>query len=334
MAPARAGCSQSKTCRLRRAHPRKSGSIRTVFDGRGGCRHQGVVTRTRLERFSDFSSITAAPFPERATDPDHNLDPEVSDLLADLLGATLVDAQDELRAAWSVLDRQGRPGDSALEWMTEPPPWPPASVEKLQSRGGDRALAMVHDLAGQIAPDPELRFWLIQSWLRPRRLIDGSLLNELRTRGRAAWSASPGSAPGCAGNGQPGLGNGIVGSPGLPPARFPRGPGKRPASPALSMDLQRPGAGRSMIRVIIEGLVKRYGQVAAVDGASLEIGPGELACLLGPPGAGKTTLGRLLAGLERRTTARSTSTTGSSSPCRLTSAESAWSFPISPSGPA
>ena len=53
-----------------------------------------------------------------------------------------------------------------------------------------------------------------------------------------------------------------------------------------------------MIRVIIEGLVKRYGQVAAVDGASLEIAPGELACLLGPPGAGKTTLGRLLAGLE------------------------------------
>ena len=53
-----------------------------------------------------------------------------------------------------------------------------------------------------------------------------------------------------------------------------------------------------MIRVIIEGLVKRYGHVAAVDGASLEIAPGELACLLGPPGAGKSTLGRLIAGLE------------------------------------
>jgi ABC-type Fe3+/spermidine/putrescine transport system ATPase subunit len=53
-----------------------------------------------------------------------------------------------------------------------------------------------------------------------------------------------------------------------------------------------------MIRVIIEGLVKRYGGVAVVDGASLEIAPGELACLLGPSGAGKTTLGRLIAGLE------------------------------------
>jgi ABC-type Fe3+/spermidine/putrescine transport system ATPase subunit len=53
-----------------------------------------------------------------------------------------------------------------------------------------------------------------------------------------------------------------------------------------------------MIRVIIEGLVKRFGGVAAVDGASLEIAPGELACVLGPPGAGKTTLARVLAGLE------------------------------------
>jgi len=53
-----------------------------------------------------------------------------------------------------------------------------------------------------------------------------------------------------------------------------------------------------MIRVIAEGLVKRYGPLAAVDHASLELPPGELTCLLGPPGAGKTTLARLLAGLE------------------------------------
>ncbi|MGC8639855.1 MAG: ABC transporter ATP-binding protein [Isosphaeraceae bacterium] len=53
-----------------------------------------------------------------------------------------------------------------------------------------------------------------------------------------------------------------------------------------------------MLRVLIDGLVKRYRQVAAVDGATLDVRPGELTCLLGPPGAGKTTLGRLVAGLD------------------------------------
>ena len=83
-----------------------------------------------------------------------------------------------------------------------------------------------------------------------------------------------------------------------------------------------------MIRVIIEGLVKRYGRVAAVDGASLEIGPGELACLLGPPGAGKTTLGPVAGGPRAApTTARSTSTTASSTTCPPRNAGWAWSSP-------
>jgi ABC-type Fe3+/spermidine/putrescine transport system ATPase subunit len=53
-----------------------------------------------------------------------------------------------------------------------------------------------------------------------------------------------------------------------------------------------------MIRVTLEGLVKRYDRVAVVEGASLEIRAGELAYVVGPAGAGKTTLARLVAGLE------------------------------------
>jgi ABC-type Fe3+/spermidine/putrescine transport system ATPase subunit len=53
-----------------------------------------------------------------------------------------------------------------------------------------------------------------------------------------------------------------------------------------------------MIRVTLEGLVKRYDRVAVVDGAALEVEPGSLTYVLGPSGAGKTTLARLIAGLE------------------------------------
>lgn len=47
----------------------------------------------------------------------------------------------------------------------------------------------------------------------------------------------------------------------------------------------------------IEGLTKRYGSVAALDGVSFEVGRDELFGLIGPDGAGKTTLFRLLATL-------------------------------------
>lgn len=48
-----------------------------------------------------------------------------------------------------------------------------------------------------------------------------------------------------------------------------------------------------------EGLVKRYGDTLALDGVDLAVRPGETVALLGPHGAGKTTVLRVLAGLDR-----------------------------------
>jgi ABC-2 type transport system ATP-binding protein len=48
-----------------------------------------------------------------------------------------------------------------------------------------------------------------------------------------------------------------------------------------------------------EGLVRRYGERAAVDGVSFEVKAGEIFGFLGPNGAGKTTTFELLSGLRR-----------------------------------
>jgi iron(III) transport system ATP-binding protein len=53
-----------------------------------------------------------------------------------------------------------------------------------------------------------------------------------------------------------------------------------------------------MSDLIIEGLVKTFGQVRAVDGVSLTVKDGTLTTLLGPSGCGKTTTLNSVAGLD------------------------------------
>ena len=53
-----------------------------------------------------------------------------------------------------------------------------------------------------------------------------------------------------------------------------------------------------MAAIVLEGVRKSFGPVAAVDGVDLEVAGGEFFSLLGPSGCGKTTLLRLIAGFE------------------------------------
>jgi ABC-2 type transport system ATP-binding protein len=50
--------------------------------------------------------------------------------------------------------------------------------------------------------------------------------------------------------------------------------------------------------ILVRGLIKRYGEVKAVDGIDFEVAPGEVFGLLGPNGAGKTTTVEILEGLR------------------------------------
>ncbi len=54
----------------------------------------------------------------------------------------------------------------------------------------------------------------------------------------------------------------------------------------------------SQVAVRLEGVVKRFGDVAAVDGVDLDVLEGEFFSMLGPSGSGKTTCLRMIAGFE------------------------------------
>ena len=58
-------------------------------------------------------------------------------------------------------------------------------------------------------------------------------------------------------------------------------------------------AGESRVRLV--DVMKRFGQVSALEDVSLDVADGEFVTLLGPSGCGKTTLLRIIAGFDRPT---------------------------------
>jgi len=65
---------------------------------------------------------------------------------------------------------------------------------------------------------------------------------------------------------------------------------------------QAPAGARLPVRTV--GLTKRYGELTAVDGLTLEVPAGSVFGFLGPNGAGKTTTLRMMLGLIRPTAGR------------------------------
>jgi putative spermidine/putrescine transport system ATP-binding protein len=65
-----------------------------------------------------------------------------------------------------------------------------------------------------------------------------------------------------------------------------------------------PPPAASSVAVRLEGVEKRFGDVAAVDGVDLDVRDGEFFSMLGPSGSGKTTTLRMIAGFELPTAGR------------------------------
>jgi hypothetical protein len=171
--------------------PRKRGTLAFAPVAGSPDRPEGVAivsggkNRAAAEAFLAFLTERGGTEVPHAPDPTDGTD---ESLLADLLGATLVDAQDELWVAWATLQKADHPGKAEM-WMTQAPPWPPASVNELLVR--DPSGLLCDTLAEQVCPDPQLRAWLVRSWLGPKHLIDGRVLAELAGAGGGKLAREP-----------------------------------------------------------------------------------------------------------------------------------------------
>ncbi len=77
------------------------------------------------------------------------------------------------------------------------------------------------------------------------------------------------------------------------------------SGPATSVaEPTRPASSSGEAAVRLEGVSKRFGDVAAVDAIDLEVRDGEFFSMLGPSGSGKTTMLRMIAGFELPTSGR------------------------------
>ncbi len=72
------------------------------------------------------------------------------------------------------------------------------------------------------------------------------------------------------------------------------------AIPTTTTDAASAAAPAAAVR--LEAVVKRYGEVVAVDGIDLDVRDGEFFSMLGPSGSGTTTMLRMIAGFEQPTT--------------------------------
>ncbi len=123
--------------------------------------------------------------PQRAA-----VDTAVESLIADLLGAALVDARDELFSAWAAVEKAGEPA-AALDRLLEPPTWPPPSVARYLRDGGENGMSLLQTLAAELAPDAPARAWLVASWLAPQRTVDLALLAEIAHAADGRLSREP-----------------------------------------------------------------------------------------------------------------------------------------------